>query len=241
MQKVGILAKSCNAMALTSKLTKGMEMCRAITAELMDRVILNSFCTPVLPDSLTDYAKIVTRPMDLGTIERNLLRNKYQTTADWYADALLVFDNAISYHQNRNPFWMMVAEYGRAELQRLAVGLRAMPDDAWTAEVARLSGKLTELIANPPSAPEQRKRQWLPALRRRAENERPPSQDAIEGLVRMLNVAVKDNAKRRDLWLILKDAEQLTEGDITTRPLDVEKLQPVTQTMLSLYLSSGRG
>ena len=45
--------------------------------------------------NLPDYSEIITRPMDLSTIKKNLESNKYKTPEAFWAHVRLVFENAI--------------------------------------------------------------------------------------------------------------------------------------------------
>ena len=48
--------------------------------------------------NLPDYSEIITRPMDLSTIKKNLESNKYKTPEAFGAHVRLVFENAITYN-----------------------------------------------------------------------------------------------------------------------------------------------
>ena len=48
--------------------------------------------------NLPDYNEIVKRPMDLGTIKKNLEANKYNTPDIFKRDVCLVFLNAMLYN-----------------------------------------------------------------------------------------------------------------------------------------------
>merc|ERR1712224_1195925 len=58
------------------------------------------FNTPVDPIQLNlpDYNEIIRRPMDLGTVKKNLENSKYKTPEAFGAHVRLVFNNAILYN-----------------------------------------------------------------------------------------------------------------------------------------------
>mgnify|MGYP000132617731 CR=1 FL=1 len=60
-----------------------------------------SFLLPVDWRSLglANYTEIVKRPMDLGTVEDNLLSNKYLTLEDFLTDLDLIWGNCMLFNQ----------------------------------------------------------------------------------------------------------------------------------------------
>ena len=59
------------------------------------------FMVPVDTTYIPGYDAIITRPMDLGTIRKNLEGNQYTSPQSFWADVDLVFSNAQLYHKNR--------------------------------------------------------------------------------------------------------------------------------------------
>jgi Bromodomain len=59
------------------------------------------FMVPVDTTYIPDYTSIIARPMDLGTIRKNLESNKYASPQSFWADVDLVFTNAQLYHKDR--------------------------------------------------------------------------------------------------------------------------------------------
>ena len=47
---------------------------------------------------LVDYTTIVKIPMDLGTVRRNLLNNKYKFVEECLNDLQMIWDNCMSYN-----------------------------------------------------------------------------------------------------------------------------------------------
>ena len=52
---------------------------------------------------LPDYFRIVTKPMDLGTVKSNLSASRYAGAPEFAADVRLVFANALAYNPPANP------------------------------------------------------------------------------------------------------------------------------------------
>eukprot|EP00565_Helicotheca_tamesis_P000771 CAMPEP_0185734664 /NCGR_PEP_ID=MMETSP1171-20130828/23163_1 /TAXON_ID=374046 /ORGANISM="Helicotheca tamensis, Strain CCMP826" /LENGTH=694 /DNA_ID=CAMNT_0028404725 /DNA_START=311 /DNA_END=2395 /DNA_ORIENTATION=+ len=59
------------------------------------------FDTPIDPIALNlvDYFKVISHPMDLGTVEKRLDLGLYQDMEEFKADVLLTFDNAMLYNE----------------------------------------------------------------------------------------------------------------------------------------------
>ena len=58
------------------------------------------FDRPITRTDAPDYFKIITKPMDLGTIRTNLLRMKYSCNQEVLADIRLVFQNCFTYNRD---------------------------------------------------------------------------------------------------------------------------------------------
>ena len=57
------------------------------------------FDRPITRSDAPDYYRIITRPIDLGTIHTNLLRMKYSTNQKVLQDIQLVFKNCYTYNR----------------------------------------------------------------------------------------------------------------------------------------------
>ena len=82
-----------------------LTICREIHAGLTSKERNNInylFLDPVDPTYFPDYPVIVKRPMDLRTLKQNLDNGTvYATKEEFYADAKLIFDNAILFNKDR--------------------------------------------------------------------------------------------------------------------------------------------
>lgn len=59
---------------------------------------------------LHDYYEIIEKPMDLGTIRENMKSNKYKNVREIYADAKLVFLNAMEYNEQNSDVHVMAEQ-----------------------------------------------------------------------------------------------------------------------------------
>ena len=82
-----------------------LTICREIHTGLTSKERNNInylFLDPVDPTYFPDYPVIVKRPMDLRTLKQNLDNGTvYATKEEFYADAKLIFDNAILFNKDR--------------------------------------------------------------------------------------------------------------------------------------------
>lgn len=58
------------------------------------------FLEPVNPRLVPGYRRVIKRPMDFGTMRARLLRGGYSSSAEFAADALLVFDNCQTFNED---------------------------------------------------------------------------------------------------------------------------------------------
>jgi bromodomain-containing factor 1 len=85
------------------KYAQELKFCESVMAELMKpkyAAVTYPFVSPVDPVALNipSYLKIIKKPMDFGTIEKNLKAGMYQSAKDFHADAQLVFQNCYKFN-----------------------------------------------------------------------------------------------------------------------------------------------
>lgn len=78
--------------------------CSELLKEIMKLPLAVYFLEPVDPIKLNipDYVTIITKPMDFGTISKNIERNTYESPEQFAEHMRLVFRNAITYNQMRD-------------------------------------------------------------------------------------------------------------------------------------------
>lgn len=62
---------------------------------------------------LWDYPQIISKMMDLGTIQRKLERNQYETAAQCAQDIRLVWKNCMTYNAEDSDFWVLAKAYSK--------------------------------------------------------------------------------------------------------------------------------
>jgi len=85
------------------KYQQELKFCESILMELTKpkyQGVSFPFMTPVDPVALNipSYLTIIKKPMDFGTIEKNLKNGAYQSAKDFHKDALLVFQNCYKFN-----------------------------------------------------------------------------------------------------------------------------------------------
>eukprot|EP00657_Telonema_sp_P-1_P004690 TRINITY_DN2104_c0_g1_i4.p1 TRINITY_DN2104_c0_g1~~TRINITY_DN2104_c0_g1_i4.p1 ORF type:complete len:317 (-),score=96.43 TRINITY_DN2104_c0_g1_i4:74-1024(-) len=78
----------------------GLQHCAPLLKQLMNNKNAMPFNVPVdyIKLGIPDYPNVITKPMDLGTVEANLASGVYENMDEWIADVRLVFHNAKSFN-----------------------------------------------------------------------------------------------------------------------------------------------
>ncbi|KAH7392497.1 hypothetical protein BKA66DRAFT_439228 [Pyrenochaeta sp. MPI-SDFR-AT-0127] len=92
-----------NAKPRRKKYQQELKFCESVLTELLKpkySTVTYPFITPVDPVALNipSYVKIIKKPMDFGTIEKNMKNGVYQSAKDFYNDAQLVFHNCYKFN-----------------------------------------------------------------------------------------------------------------------------------------------
>lgn len=92
-----------NAKPRKKKYQQELKFCESVLNELMKpkyQPITYPFVVPVDPVALNipSYLKIIKKPMDFGTIEKNFKNGVYQSAKDFHADCMLVFQNCYKFN-----------------------------------------------------------------------------------------------------------------------------------------------
>jgi hypothetical protein len=86
---------------------------KRLYTEVLDALVQNKqsfvFLDPVDQMLCKDYASIVKKPMDLGTVSRKIEKGEYKTTDGFKDDILLIFSNAKLYNYKNDEIWQSAA------------------------------------------------------------------------------------------------------------------------------------
>ncbi|KAF7571170.1 Transcription factor [Pyrenophora tritici-repentis] len=114
-----------NAKPRRKKFQQELKFCESVLTELMKpkySAVTYPFITPVDPVALNipSYLKIIKKPMDFGTIEKNLKNGVYQSAKDFYADAQLVFQNCYKFNPEGDAAQFLAIQQQIAQLNATA-------------------------------------------------------------------------------------------------------------------------
>lgn len=210
--------------------------------QVMDKLKRNEinegfFRHPVDPklDGLIDYSDYVSEPMCFDEIMKNLQGDKYRNIYEWYDHVSLVFDNAIKYHsqsQYGKPEFVFLAEYCKKQFQQEAGGYNYMIKE-WVQAVQERTEKLNNILRNPPSNPKFIDSEEFRSIVRIAEHSEPPTRQEMTKFVEKLNPMLeKDDSFRKEMIIILRYYQCMTEKEATTVPVDFDNLSPLVQNIL---------
>lgn len=121
-----------NAKPKKKKYQQELRFCESVLAEIMKpkyQKFAFPFLIPVDPVALNipSYLKIIKKPMDFGTIEKNLQGGVYQKAQDFYNDAQLVFQNCFKFNPEGD------------EVNRMGKELKRVFDSLWEEKSAWLA------------------------------------------------------------------------------------------------------
>eukprot|EP01018_Ginkgo_biloba_P016486 Gb_04671 [translate_table: standard] len=135
----------------SKKLVEQMKQCADILKRIMTHKFGWVFNEPVDPVKLNipDYYKVITRPMDLGTVKTRLENERYSSPLEFAEDVRLTFSNAMKYNPPGNDYHVM------------AHALSTMFERKWKSVEDKLAGeevyrKLTQGVQLLPMKKEQK-------------------------------------------------------------------------------------
>jgi hypothetical protein len=95
------------------------QFCREFTQDLLNCPLCYAFAVPIDPhaDWAPDYFRIISRPMDLSTVMKNLKSRQYSLLSDWCRDINLIWQNAMTF--NKKPSLLFfVADFLQKKCER---------------------------------------------------------------------------------------------------------------------------
>lgn len=108
-----------------------MERCNILLADLKANPLTEWFREPVdhVALGLTDYMKVISHPMDLGSIGKKLERSQYLVPDDFAGDVRLVWQNAITYNSATSMFGVVAGILAQSFDRRMALITRSASQD----------------------------------------------------------------------------------------------------------------
>lgn len=124
------------------------KQCKSILAQLKKNTNAHIFAAPVDPErsGAKDYYKIITKPMDMGTVGKKLEKNQYTSPLDFATDMRQIWINCKTYNPATTPVAMMGSKMEAAWEQKWQVsGI----EQKWATELAVQQQE--EAVSAPPA------------------------------------------------------------------------------------------
>jgi len=97
---------------------------------------------------LFDYPKVIKKPMDLGTVKRNIVDRKYQSLPEAAEDVALVWKNCMTYNADGSDFFILAQNLNRKWQENFKKLLDDLGLPASTMSASELTGSAGGRNAN---------------------------------------------------------------------------------------------
>lgn len=101
---------------------------------------------PEEDQSIPDYLQVIRRPIDLSEIKENLEKGKFKSAEEWRSDVMLVWDNAIKYHEKRKS--KRIADIAHHFKNKLVSKLSFIPkteEDLWFMKIQKINRQIKKM------------------------------------------------------------------------------------------------
>lgn len=114
--------------------------------KILQRRISEMFSRPVDPerDGVPTYFQTIDRPMDLGTVRKNLEDDKYQTVQQWKNDVELIWENSYRFN-GRNALISVLAKQLQLLFAEETELITDQPVFDWMLKLDQLRGEVEKL------------------------------------------------------------------------------------------------
>lgn len=129
--------------------------CFKLVQELKRNPDANPFLTPVDPIALNipEYPEIVKNPMDLGTVEKKILKREYKNLTEFTSDVKRIWDNSFSFNKPGTRIYAMTQRMSAA-FETLLAEYRRKKDEQMTTElqanIQSLASHIKKTFEKPP-------------------------------------------------------------------------------------------
>jgi len=128
-KRVEEIERECDA--LNPPPIDSMERCNLLLADMRQNPLSEWFREPVDHEGLglSDYAQVISTPMDLQTVTKKMERSQYMSTEDFAADCRLIWQNAITYNSAASMFGVVAGVLAQVFDRRYALITRSAAAD----------------------------------------------------------------------------------------------------------------
>lgn len=214
------------------------EIAIRIMDELCDHPITSTFLDPVPTgeDAPAKYFEIIKKPIDLGTIKKNLGDGKYATLQEWISDVELVWKNAETYNEPGSAVAVNAGE-GRRIFEKLSRRTSKYLMGAWCSEAYRLKRKITEIIQNPPQGKVKNVTQNANNSKQQKHNISLFSENDMVNFVKASEM-LKEDVYQREMLKIIDDNQPEVDNMEEHVEIDITKLNLTTLHALQDYMKT---
>lgn len=176
------------------------------------------FLHPVDPEAMEipNYREVVKEPMDLSTVERNILENMYKSIEDFDADMQKIFSNAILFNKP-------VHQVSRAAEEVKNFYFKCLPEKFAVTVASRRSPKSINLPDNDQKSPTLKPSQQVSPLSAEEKNK--------------LTSLIRKKLPKEYLTLVWSIVDPEQKGDQNEFELDINLLSPRTARKLEAFVN----
>ena len=215
---------------------KQLEFCMKTMEDLCNHPITRTFHEPVPTgeDEPTNYHNIIKKPIDLGTIRKNLQDNKYNIIQEWLDDVELVWKNAEIYNEPTS-LVAINAKESRRIFEKLIRKAYSFLMGTWCSEAFRLKNKISEIIQNAPSGK-------IKSVTQNSNNSKQQKQNATlfteNDMVNFVKASemLPSLENQRDMLKIIDDNQPEIDNGNQHVDIDITKLNLTTLHALQDYM-----
>ena len=125
------------------------EYCRQFLDKIKKHPLSVCYLKPVDPikDQATDYFKVISDPMDLGTISHKLDDHQYSSTEEFKYDVNLVWSNSMKYLKKKTILLYQVAQHMKDKCDKLLQNIPKTKAEEWAIRMQAANKKLNKHLS----------------------------------------------------------------------------------------------
>ena len=210
--------------------------CKNITQEMIESPLTAVFAHAVIED-LPNYLNVIKKPIDFEKIRENLSNNVYKTVSQWNDDMLLVFTNAMRYH-DPEVIWHKIAEYDLSIYRKKVESFISKDSQRYYDKMNKAMRELTKLIQESPIP--QGTDPLVIDCERRAEHAPMPNGNSqtVFDLDEKLSKLMQNKKYKEEIFAILKDTNPDLDANSNDIEVDIDSLPSQTINSLIYYTQS---
>ena len=210
--------------------------CKNITQEMIEMPLTSVFAHAVIED-LPNYLNVIKKPIDFETIRENLNNGTYKSVGQWNDDMVLVFTNAMRYH-DPDVIWHKIAEYDLSVYRKKVESFISKDSQKYYDKLNKAFKELTKLIQESPVP--QATDPFVIDCERRAETAPMPygNSQSVLDLDNKLTKLMENQKYKNEIFTILKDTNPELQNNEEELEVDIDSLPSQTINALLYYVQA---